>query len=266
MRGWPVAVAAVVVLAMIALGAVNAIRVARQGDPVLPAPQEVSAPVEGSLSLEQAAAAAATEAQRWRPGAAMVFASLQADWPLDDEEADPGAVPPGGWARFAYIDSVSAPTAILSVEVERYSGAVVNASEQPWSALGQHPLILNALPVSSLRALVIAEVAAGQSWRLGCPVDRHETDVTLVSASSDPAAAAPTGLPVATPTTGESTPPATPVADGAEPASDPAFEPVWLVTYRDGRDGGVNALSIEVDAADGTVRSIRDQSEPCDNA
>lgn len=260
MRGWPVAVAAVVVLAMIALGAANAIRVARQGDPVLPAPQEVSAPVEAPLSLEQAAAAAATEAQRWRPGAAMVFASLQADWPLDDEGADAGAVPPGGWARFAYIDSVSAPTAILSVEVERYSGAVVNASEQPWSALGQHPLMLTALPVGSLRALVIAEVAAGQTWRLGCPVDRHETDVTLVSASSDPAAV-PTVLPMATPMTGESTPPATPTAEGAEPAIDP----VWLVTYRDGRDGGVNALSVEVDAADGTVRSIRDQSEPCDN-
>jgi len=272
LRSWRFGLAVVILLAMVGVGAANLLRVVRSsGDEVPVSTGAAVSQPDGPLTMEAAYVTALAEARTWSPSATLTFASLQADWPLDPQTPGPAELPPGGWVRFAFVDDTGSGSdgSLLSLVIERYSGEIVTADAQPWtaSAPGFPPVARTS--ISSEQAVVIAEQGYGQVFRLQCPIARHETDVTLISV---PAIATPQPLSAATPPAQSNTPvieSGTPVAVPSSIAGTPIAAPAdlsgayWLVTYRDGGQPGGNTIEMEVDATTGEIRSIRDRSQGC---
>lgn len=274
--------AAFILVAMIGLGAANLVRVERSGDAetaiIGGAANDVAQP-DGPLTIEAAFVMADARATAWSADATLTFASLQADWPLDPQEPGPAALPPGGWARFAFVNG--AGDHLLSVVIERYSGGIVTAESQPWAGSRTGELPITATTISSETAVVIAESGYGQAWRLRCPVQRHETDVTLLSGAptgSPGSHPAEMGSPAATPavpatvvgspiaaagTPFAAIPTIGPAADAGSVATDTASGLRWLVTYRDGTQPGLNSVAMEIDATSGQILFIDDRSQVC---
>lgn len=274
MKQWRFLLALVILLAMITLGAVNVSRVDRSSNVDQPPTSMVAASSpDGPLTLEDAYRAAEVVARQRLEVPSLMFASLQTDWPLDQQSPGPPQFPPGGWARFAFVDDRGSDGQLLSVVIERYSGEVVTVDRQPWDATDATALPVGTTAISSRAALLIAEQAYGQTFRLRCPVDRHQSDITLVRS-----AVTSTGTPMAvgveaTPATSAApqNPAATPVPT-VMPAGPPAASDTggdagayWLVTYRDGRQQGLNSVEMEIDAGTGAILAIRDQSQACDS-
>ena len=269
MRQWRFVVALALLLAMIALAATNVARVSRSTGDVAPTASAAFVSPDQPLTLEAAYGTAASIARENLMDSALMFASLQADWPLDDQQPGPPVFPPGGWARFAFVGQDGGETRLLSVEVERYSGQVTTAELQPWDSSNPAPLPVGMTAVTSDAALLIAEESDGQAFRLECPVDRHESEITLVGPTSPRTGPAVMATPTAAiPATATPVPDATPL--GTSPLAAPLVAAGngsvahWLVTYRDGRQPGRNSLELEIEATSGQVLAVRDRRQPCD--
>lgn len=276
MKYWRFGLAVVIAIAMLALAAVNVVRVDRStGTDQIPTDVAVASSPDEPLTLESAYLTAQRLAQRQLASPSLMFAGLQADWPLDEQIAGPPQFPPGGWARFAFVGTGASGGELLSVVVERYSGEVMRAERQTWDATSRPSLPVGTTLINSQAALLIAEQGYGQAFRLQCPVDRHESDITLVASGAtlaDPAAStavarpADAASPATSPIAG-----GTPVpTDGSAGTPTAASTPVasaahWLVSYRDGRQPGENSVEMEIDAATGQVLVVRDRSLPCDS-
>ena len=273
----------IAMIAMIAIGAANLIRVERSDggeSQAVGGPATDVVQPDGPLTLEAAFVTADARAREWTDAPVLIFASLQADWPLDPQEPGPAVLSPGGWARFAFTGA--GDDRVLSVVIERYSGEIVTAESQSWDAIQTETLPVSDMSITSEAAVVIAESSYGQAWRLQCPIQRHETDVTLllgertVVPGSDPVEASPAATPLVSGTR-EGSPVATigtpigtlptviPVEDAETPATSDTTGPRWLVTYRDGTQPGLNSVAIEIDAEAGQVLFIDDQSQGCSN-
>ena len=256
-----VVLAAVIVLAMVALGLGNPVRVERAAnDEALSTSAAVPVQPDGPLTMEGAYPAALARASEWSDQPSLMFASLQTDWPLDEQQPGPPGFPPGGWVRFAFTDGSGAGAGLLSVVIERYSGEVVTADAQPWDPSRTDSLPVGRTAVTSDQAVVIAERERGQAYRLECPVERHEADVTLLrgalAAGAVGTLATTTGTPVMV---------ATPVLVGT-PAAAPEPAPIaatWLVTYRQTSQPGLNGLEVEIDATTGEIRTMRERGQGC---
>ncbi len=256
----------VILVAMVALGAWNVVRVIRDE----PAPTIVATMIPAEqpatpLLLEPAYVTALARANQWSNGALLSFAGLQADWPLEEQEPGPPEIPPGGWVRFSFIDPDRAE--LLSILIERYTGQIVTEEIQPWSDYRPTELPLGGTAVTSGDALRIAEAAIGQEFRRGCPVDRHRSDVILVAGQpgSDGSITSTGGTPAAEPGTPEGTPiTIDPAATVGVPGAATQRLPVrWLVVYRDDRQSLTNAVEIEIGARDGQILRFEDRSVPC---
>ncbi len=272
MRSWRFGLAVLILLAMLGIGAANLVRVARSSEDAIP--PTTSAAVrqsDGPLTMEAAYVTALADARTWSPAATLTFASLQADWPLDPREPGPAELPPGGWVRFVFLDDAGSVGTLRSIVIERYSGEIVTVETQRWemSSSGSGSLPVARTSITSGQAVEIAEGAYGQAFRLECPIARHETDVTLISASAiatpDPHSAATPTAPSGTPLIASGTPVAVPAAIAVSPSAPPAAPSgaYWLVTYRDGAQPGINTIEMEIDATTGATRSIRDRSQGC---
>lgn len=264
-----------ILLALAGMGAANVVRVDRStGIEELPTPDPAAHSPAGPLTLEDAYGSARDVARQHLTQPALMFASLQADWPLDDQLPGPPQFPPGGWARFAFVETGHAEGRLLSVVIERYSGEVVTAELQPWGRADVPDLPLTVTPITSQAALLVAEQVYGQAFRLRCPVDRHESAISLIVGTEPPVVASPATESAATALPGpifpaeRATPVPTTVAVGT-PVAAGSVAPTgahWLVTYRDGRQPGVNSVEIEIDAVTAGVLAIRDQSTGCDTS
>ncbi len=272
MRSWRFGLAVVILLAMVGLGAANLVRVERSpGDEVPVTTAAAVSQPDGPLTIEAAYVTALAGARTWNPAATLTFASLQADWPLDPQTPGPAELPPGGWVRFAFVDGSGSGGTLLSIVIERYSGEIVTAETQQWetSNSGSGPLPVARTNITSGKAVEIAEQSYGQAFRSQCPIDRHETYITLISV---PVIATPKPRSTATPINRSDTPvieSGTPVADPLSIVGSPIASPAdlsgasWLVTYRDGAHPGVNAIEMEIDATTGEIHSIRDRTQGC---
>ncbi len=266
---------------MIVIGAANLIRVERSDGGEVSTVEGTATDVvqpDGPLTIEAAWVTADTRAREWSAAPTLIFASLQADWPLDPQDPGPAELPPGGWARFAFVDH--AKERVLSVMIERYSGEIVTATSQPWAAIQTDALPISATTITSEDAVVMAESRYGQAWRSQCPIQRHETDVTLlageapVAPETDPSATTPASAPV-TPTViigspiapsgtpAVAVPTTRPDASMGTPPAVDTSGPRWLVTYRDGTQPGLNSVEMEIDAATGQILFIDDRSQGC---
>lgn len=262
MRRMRVVLAAVIVLAMVALGIANLVRIERSADgEVLPTSAVVPNQPDGALTMEAAYPTALARASEWSDQPVLIFASLQTDWPLDEQPAGPPEFAPGGWVRFAFTDGSERGAGLLSIVIERYSGEILTAGSQPWRRFEVESLPVGQTAITSEQAVLIAEQEYGQAFRRQCPIERHEADVTLLGGpgvmGSDGPFATPNGVSGIEPAT--PVPLATPVATLA-PVGTPA---TWLVTYRQSTRPGANSLEMEIDATTGQITVIRDQSQGC---
>jgi hypothetical protein len=175
--------------------------------------------------LEAARPLVTEVARDWDEDARLALISAQIDWPVDAAGAASGELPSGGWLTYVFVrETAGGAIESLSVQVERYGGAVTGRTTAEWGGEGLAPtrgLDLPALAISSEAALVAAEAAGGAEFRRACPAARHLTRVTLGPARGQ---------------------------GGADP---PTL--VWLFGYRDVRDRGQTPLFLEVDAMTGEV-------------
>ena len=194
------------------------------------------------VTLETGFLLASERARQWDQDARLIMVGAQIDWPLDVPAGPPRELPGGGWLTYVFVREQDEAAQSLGILIERYSGAIVDESVADWG--GPAPdgaLDLGALPIDSMTALVSAEGAGGTEFRRACPAARHETRLSLDLGWQHGS---------------EGTPPqATPVAEQDSLASQPTVAPVWLVGYRDVRDGGRSPLQIWVDAQTAAVTS-----------
>jgi hypothetical protein len=201
--------------------------------PAAPAPATVvpTAVPTGLTSLESASPVAGAAAAAWLPGARLMHAALQIDWPW--EAPPPGEtepVPATGWVDYVFAAPWTGPGrppggATLSVLVERLSGAIVFQSSLAWETMPQVPSPPADTAVTSLEAAAAAEAAGGAAFRYACPVYRHVSRVSLVTPASAP--------------------------------------PHWLVTYEDTRQPDRHGLMITVNAATGATSTTGGTAPEC---
>jgi hypothetical protein len=189
-----------------------------------------------SLTLESAEPAARAQAERWLPGARLLNASMQIDWPW--QRTPLVGVPGGGWITFVYVAPWSAfgqadRAASLSLVLERQSGEVVRQATLGWET----PPSLLATPepaatpvaapggLSSAAAALVAEAAGGTAFRLACPELRYVSRVI--------------------------------------PVGDPGNPTAWVVVYEDARESDRHGFIVRFDAATGELLETGGEAPPC---
>ncbi len=164
-----------VLLAVIAL----AVWVWTPDAPPLPPEPETTAPLAGSgATYESALPLAQAQADAWLPGAVLLNASMQVDWPWSVSR-DPLAELPGtGWLNYVFVAPWDAPgrppgAASLGITMERLDGSVVSQETLGWEDAPE--LRAPPLPaaIDSTDATLLAEDAGGTRFRRACPQYRH---------------------------------------------------------------------------------------------
>jgi len=200
-------------------------------EPPLPA----SAAPREPLTLESAEPIAQAQADRWLPGARLLSASMQVDWPW--QRAPVEGLPGGGWITFVYVAPWSAfgrneQAASLGLVLERQSGQIVQQSTLGWEtapdllAMPDDPA---ATPVaepgglSSAAAALVAEAAGGAAFRAECPEVRHVSRVIRSATAPDE----------------------------------------WVVVYEDARQPERHGFLARIDAATGELLEARQDAPSC---
>lgn len=222
----PAIVAAQVLLAVAGLLVWRLLPDAPAVPPVPPPDPTVTEPA----TLESGLALAERQAAAWLPGARLMSASMQVDWPWDPPARPPRRVPGTGWLTYVFVAPWQAPgrspgAATLSIVIERLSGQIVAQSVLPWQTAPPMPAPGPKPAVSSSEAVLAAERFGGTAFRRACPAERHLSRVSLVSGNGWP--------------------------------------PHWLVTYEDARTPAANALLVRVDAASGALLQSERDAPPC---
>jgi hypothetical protein len=139
--------------------------------PALPPLPAATAPLDGSgATYESALPLAQAQADAWLPGAVLLNASMQVDWPWDVPPGETTALPGTGWLTYAFIAPWDPPgrppgAASLGVVIERLSGSMATQETAGWE---QAPLL--------------AEADGGTEYRRGCPQYRHMSRTFPVAA------------------------------------------------------------------------------------
>jgi hypothetical protein len=191
--------------------------------PALPPLPARTAPLAGSgATYESALTLAQFQADAWLPGAILLNASMQVDWPWSVPSGSPAEIPGTGWLTYGFIAPWDPPgrppgAAFLGVVVERLTGAIVTQETEGWE---QAPELRPPPPpaaIDSTQATLRAEEAGGTDFRRACPQYRHLTRTF-------------------------------PVADGRT-----EWPLHWVVIYEDTRVPDKHGLLLRIDAATGEV-------------
>jgi hypothetical protein len=147
--------------------------------PALPPLPAGTAPLVGSgATYESALPIAQAQAEAWLPGAILLNASMQVDWPWSVPAGSVTAIPGTGWLTYGFAAPWDPPgrppgAAFLGVVIERLTGAVVTQETEGWE---QAPELRPPPPlaaIDSTQATLRAEEAGGTTFRRGCPQYRH---------------------------------------------------------------------------------------------
>jgi hypothetical protein len=147
--------------------------------PVLPPLPVESAPLAGSgATYESALPLAQAQADAWLPGAILLNASMQVDWPWSVPSGTPTAIPGTGWLTYAFIAPWDPPgrppgAASLGVVIERLSGQVVTQDTEGWEQAPEFRPPPPPAAIDSTEATLRAEEAGGTAFRRECPQFRH---------------------------------------------------------------------------------------------
>lgn len=195
--------------------------------PPLPAAQP---PPAAPLTLETGLPRARAQADRWLPGARLLNASMQIDWPWTATASAPLALPDGGWLSFAFVAPWSAPgrndrAASLGLVIERVSGQIVQQTTLGWETAPAIPAATPPARLSSAAAALAAEAAGGAAFRAACPEQRHVSRVLRSTAAGYP--------------------------------------PHWLVVYEDARQPERHGFLVRIDAATGELLQTREDAPAC---
>jgi hypothetical protein len=198
----------------------------------------VPAPIGGppaivSPTLEEGAAIARLRADAWRPGAQLLSATMQVDWPWDQTSEAVVAVPATGWLTYVFVAPWDPAlgreeAASLTVLIDRLSGDVAAQTSLGWEAAPAVTPSAATPAVTSTAAVLVAEASGGTTFRTACPERRHLTRVSLVE----------------------------PVGGGGLPAH-------WLVTYEDTLQPGRHGFRVRVDAATAAVLEVEGKAASC---
>ena len=198
--------------------------------PLPPLPATTAALVAGGATYESALPFAQAQADAWLPGAVLLNASMQVDWPWDVPSGETTEIPDTGWLTYAFIAPWDAPgrppgAASLGIVIERLSGAIVSQDSVGWETAPEfHPPPAPAA-IDSVAATLIADRIAGHQFRLACSQFRHLSRTF-------------------------------PVAAGRT-----EWPQHWVVLYEDSRVPDQHGLLLRIDAASGKVLA-QEQSAP----
>lgn len=201
--------------------------------PPLPAETTNTAPlIDGGATIESALPLAQAQADAWLPGAVLLNASLQVDWPWTVPAGVTTGVPSTGWLTFAFIAPWDPPgrppgAASLGITMERLSGAIVDRESTGWETAPQFRPPPPPAAVDSLAATLIADRAAGSDFRRACPQFRHLSRTIQVA--------------------GERT----------------RWPRHWVILYEDSRAPANHGLLLRVDAETGEVFAQEDDAPAC---
>jgi hypothetical protein len=148
----------------------------RPGLPPLPAG---TAPLAGSgATYESALPLAQAQADAWLPGAILLNASMQVDWPWSVPSGSPTALPGTGWLTYSFVAPWHPPgrppgAATLGVVIERLTGAIVTQETEGWEQTPEFRPPPPSAAIDSTEATLRAEEAGGTTFRRDCPQFRH---------------------------------------------------------------------------------------------
>ena len=218
-----------VLLAAIALG----VWVWTPDRPALPPLPTGSAPLAGSgATYESALPLAQAQADAWLPGAILLNASMQVDWPWSVPAGPPAAIPGTGWLTYAFVAPWDPPgrppgAASLGVVIERLSGQVVTQETEGWEQAPEFRPPPPPAAIDSTEATMRAEEAGGTTFRRECPQFRHLS-------RTFPVAAGRTEWPLH-----------------------------WVVNYEDTRVPDKHGLLLRIDAETGEVLEREGDTQAC---
>jgi hypothetical protein len=147
--------------------------------PALPPRPAIAAPLVGDgATYESALPLAQAQADAWLPGAVLLNASMQVDWPWQIPPGPTTRVPGTGWLSYAFLAPWYPPgrppgAASLGVTIERLSGEVVNQDTDGWEEAPELRPPPPPAAVDSVAATLLAEAAGGTTFRRACPQYRH---------------------------------------------------------------------------------------------
>jgi hypothetical protein len=199
--------------------------------PALPPLPGGTAPLSGSgATYDSALPLAQSQADAWLPGAILLNASMQVDWPWSVPSGSPTAIPGTGWLTYAFVAPWDPPgrppgAAFLGVVIERLTGEVVTQVTEGWEQAPEFRPPPPPAAIDSTEATLRAEEAGGTAFRRDCPQYRHLSRTF-------------------------------PVAGGRT-----EWPLHWVVVYEDTRTPDKHGLLLRIDAATGEVLD-RDEDAP----
>jgi len=184
---------------------------------------------ESALPLAQA------QADAWLPGAILLNASMQVDWPWDVPPGETTGIPGTGWLTYAFIAPWDPPgrppgAASLGVVIERLSGVMMSQDSIGWEEAPEFREPPPPAPIDSTAATLRAEAEGGTTFRRDCPNYRHLS-------RTFPLAAGRTEWPQH-----------------------------WVIIYEDSRVPDQHGLLLRIDATTGELLDRSGEAPACDEA
>jgi hypothetical protein len=201
--------------------------------PALPPLPDRTAPLAGSgATYESALPLAQAQADAWLPGAVLLNASMQVDWPWSVPSGSPTTIPGTGWLTYSFLAPWDPPgrppgAAFLGVVVERLTGAIVTQETEGWEQAPDFRPPPPPAAMDSTQATLRAEEAGGTDFRRACPQFRHLSRTF-------------------------------PVAGGRT-----EWPQHWVVVYEDTRVPDKHGLLLRIDAATGEVLDRDGEAPNC---
>ncbi len=204
--------------------------------PPLPPLPAAAAPLAGDgATYESALPLAQAQADAWLPGAILLNASMQVDWPWDVPPGETTAIPGTGWLTYAFIAPWDPPgrppgAASLGVVIERLSGAVMSQESIGWEEAPEFHDPPPPAPIDATAATLRAEAAGGTAFRRDCPNYRHLSRTF-------------------------------PLAAGRT-----AWPQHWVIIYEDSRVPDQHGLLLRIDATTGELLARSGSAPSCEEA
>lgn len=203
--------------------------------PLPPLPAAVAPLAGDGATYESALPLAQAQAAAWLPGALLLNASMQVDWPWEVLPGETPELPGTGWLTYAFIAPWDPPgrppgAASLGLVIERLSGAVMTQDSIGWEEAPEFRDPPPPTPIDSTAATLRAEAAGGTAFRRDCPNYRHLSRTF-------------------------------PLAAGRT-----AWPQHWVIIYEDSRVPDQHGLLLRIDATSGELLARDGNAPSCDEA